>query len=177
MKNSIKVIIALVCIALLALGGSYLASRFSGGPQDEDTAYDESIDTSQASEASDDEDDPITKDYDNGIYFEEEEEDAVITPKKAQESDFVGRWEATSGQSAYYYGNVELNIKENGTWTGNITEEPLTGKWVRKDAGIYLTSEIFNCTLEFTQEGSLIMLEDYEDSDEEPVVVVLTKKK
>lgn len=182
MKNTSKIIIALIAIAAVAVVAAFL---FAGKESGKDTSSNEDTSETAVTEDNQDyvmpeevvlEDDPTTKDYDNGINFDEEIEDAEIEYKKSSVDDFIGSWEATSGQSAYFYGNVDLTINPDGTWTGNITEEPLKGKWKEQGGGIYLTSEIFNCNLTFTADGTLIMQEDYEDTDDEAVLVVLTHK-
>lgn len=181
MKNNTKVIIALIAIALAALLAAFIFARFttdSETPDVQDSAVSDGQETEYEMPEEEIvlEDDPTTKDYDNGIYFDEETEDAAIETKKASENEFIGSWEATSGQAAYLYGNVELKIETNGKWTGTITDEPLKGRWQKQGDGLYLTSEIFNCTLTFTSDGTLIMQEDYEETDEEAPVVVLTRK-
>ena len=64
---------------------------------------------------------------DNGISFDEEEEGADIVKVEAPDEDFYGTWTATSGMALYLYGNIDITIKEGGTWSGNITEEDMSG--------------------------------------------------
>lgn len=113
--------------------------------------------------------------YDNGIEFEEEGEGADLQFKKADESDFYGTWEATSGNAMYLYGNVEITIKKGGKWTGNIAEEDLEGEWTYDGTTMSLTSELYNATLSFTQDGKLVMQED-RDEDGNLINTVMTKK-
>ncbi len=181
MKNSSKVILALLAVAAVALIASFVFANLGNdsesaeAPADVNTA--DSKEYVMPEEEMVLEDDPTTADYDNGIYFDEEGEDVEVETKNASESDFIGAWEATSGQAAYLYGNVELTIETNGTWKGNITEEPLKGRWQKRGEGIYLTSEIFNCTLTFSKDGTLMMQEDYnDDSGDEASIIVLTRK-
>ena len=54
------------------------------------------------------------EDYDNGIEFEEEAEGAELHFKPVEQDQFFGEWVATSGQSLYMYGEVEINIKPTG---------------------------------------------------------------
>lgn len=179
MKNTSKIIIALIAIAAIAIIAAFLFANAGGKSEDDQTSADPALEEQEYEMPEEEmvlEDDPTTADYDNGIYFDEEGEDAEVETKKAPESDFIGKWTATSGQAAYYYGNVDLTIETNGTWSGNITEEKLKGKWKAQGGGLYLTSDVFNCTLQFSSDGNLLMQEDYEDSDEEAVIVVLTRK-
>lgn len=115
------------------------------------------------------------EDYDNGISFEEEAEGADLHFKAVPVEDFFGSWSATSGQAMYMYGNVDLDIKANGTWTGNIAEEDLSGKWEADKDHLNMTSDLINFTLSFTDGGKLIMQEDREE-DGELLNTVLTKK-
>ena len=114
--------------------------------------------------------------YDNGISFEEEADGAEITTQKADVKDFMGSWEATSGQAKYQYGNVDFTIKEDGTWTGNITDEDFEGNWEESGDGISLKNDLFEFKLAFTDKGVLIMQYDPEDETGELVTNVLTKK-
>lgn len=179
MKKAIAALAAILVIAVIAVFAlesklnapdpaadtdqtpSKVAQRVEDDPGDQDVEL---------------EDDPTTKNYDNGIVYEDETEGSQVHTEKSGPEGFIGSWTAKSGQAAYFYGNVDIKIDTNGTWKGNITEEELRGKWIEKDGGLYLTSEIFNCTLKKSPEGHLIMQEDIEDSDEEGVIVVLTRK-
>lgn len=118
------------------------------------------------------------EDYDNGIYFDEEGEFAEINTEKVSQENFYGSWTATSGKAMYLFGNFDITIKSDGSWSGNIADEPLKGKWVQNGDGLSLTSELFDFDLAFTKEGALVMKhvpdDDYEESD--PIIIVLTKK-
>lgn len=116
-----------------------------------------------------------TEDYDNGIYFDEEADGAEIVAKKKSSDEFVGSWKATSGQSIYQYGNVDIEVKEDGTWSGNVSSEPLTGKWVETDEGLHLTSDFFDCNLMFTENNVLVMRYTPND-DGDYLTTVLTKQ-
>ena len=181
MNNKKRIFLIFLCIGLITFSGGCSGFDLFGTGEEEAVPSSSGGGSTPAVQDEQEsepvlEDDPTTKEYDNGIYFDEEEEDAVIETKKADVLDFTGSWEATSGQSAYMYGNVDLKINANGTWTGNISEEPLNGKWKKDGDTLLLSSEIFNCTLQFSKDGNLLMQEVYEDSDEEAVIVVLTKK-
>ena len=95
--------------------------------------------------------------------------------KKKSSDEFVGSWKATSGQSIYQYGNVDIEVKEDGTWSGNVSREPLTGKWSETDEGLHLTSDLFDCDLMFTEDNVLVMRYS-PNEDGEYLTTVLTKK-
>lgn len=115
------------------------------------------------------------EDYDNGVTFEEEEEEFDVVVSKKSIDQYYGKWEATSGQAVYQYGEVNLNIKKNGTWTGYIADEDLEGTWKETSEGIALTSELFDCDLSFTDSGVLLM-RFLPYGDTETINTVLTKK-
>jgi hypothetical protein len=115
------------------------------------------------------------EDYDNGIVFDEEAEGAELSFKKAEEADFIGKWEATSGQALYMYGNIDLDIRDGGKWSGNVAEEDLEGKWEFDGTTMSLTSELFDATLSFTEDGKLILQEDRAE-DGILLNTVMTKK-
>jgi len=117
----------------------------------------------------------IYDEIDNGIIYDEELEDAELTFKETKPEDFYGTWVNSSGQSLYMYGHVELTIKEDGKWTGNVAGEDLEGTWEFADNSVNLTSELFNAKLSFTDTGKLIMQEDRE-GDGEYLNSVLDKK-
>lgn len=112
--------------------------------------------------------------YDNGIDFEEESEGAQLSFKSSEESDFIGSWTSTSGQANYLYGNIDLDIQEGGKWTGNVADEDLSGSWTFDGTFFSLSSELFNVTLAFTEDGKLIMQED-RAGDGELLNTVLTR--
>ena len=105
----------------------------------------------------------------------QEAEDAELTFKESEKKDFVGTWTADSGQSVYMYGNVELDIKKDGTWTGNIAGEDLKGTWEMDESSAVLESDLFNASLSYTDKNVLIMQEDRE-GDGDYINTVLKKK-
>jgi hypothetical protein len=141
-------------------------SMFSGGGSDDAS---EEIDAEEMTP------EEMDEAYDNGIEFEEEAEGAKLTFKSSSKEDFYGSWESTSGHSIYMYGNIDLKITADGSWTGNVAGEDISGKWTFEDPTLTLSSELFNATLSFTKDGKLILQEIREDSDE-PINTVLTKK-
>ena len=55
----------------------------------------------------------------------------------------------------------------------------MSGKWVEKNGGIYLSSDLLEFQLAFTPDGTLVMLlqpDDDDDEHEDYIVTVLTKK-
>ena len=116
-----------------------------------------------------------TEDYDNGIYFDEEADSAEIVTSKKSSDSFIGSWEATSGQAMYQFGNVDFDIKDDGTWTGNVSDEDLEGKWKETSEGIHLTSDLLDCDLVFTENNVLVMRYSPDD-DGEYINAVLSKK-
>ena len=114
-------------------------------------------------------------DYDNDIVFNEELEGAELSFKDAKAEDFYGSWVATSGQSLFMYGNVDLTISDGGKWHGNVAGEDLEGSWDYADNSLNLSNELFNAKLSFTKDGKLIMQEDREGNGEY-INAVLSKK-
>ena len=142
-KNGILIII----IALIAIAaGAFAVIKMN----------DANIPSGGGSEVSGQED-PDSSGIDNGISFDEELEDAELSFKNASQEDFYGKWHATSGQSVYMYGNVDLSINEGGQWKGSVTEESLSGTWEYSSGSLLLSSELFNAKLSFTKDGKLII--------------------
>ena len=113
----------------------------------------------------------------NGIYFMEEEDDAVIEKVQSDVSKYYGEWEATSDMALYLYGNIDVTVNKDGTWKGNITGEELGGKYEYLGDHMHMTDSlagIFDFDLAFDKGGNLILIDT--DSDDE-VNTVLTKKK
>ena len=97
--------------------------------------------------------------------FEEEAEGAELHFKPVEQDQFFGEWVATSGQSLYMYGEVEINIKQTGGWSGNIADEEVSGKWEYSKGSLLLTSDLFEATLSFTNDGKLIMQEQRDERE------------
>lgn len=115
-------------------------------------------------------------DEDNDVIIEEELEGSEIEKAKEEPPKFIGKWTATSAQAEYLYGNVDIEIKGDNTWTANVTEEEFDGTWVQDEYGITLTSSLLDCKFYFSTSGKLIM-EDYRFEDSgDPLITVLTKR-
>ncbi len=163
-KKWIYIIVALVVIVA---AGAFFAIKNSGSADSKPAeANEDVVDTDDS--------------FENGIAFDEEEEDAVIEKVDAPAEDFVGSWSATSDMSNYLYGNIDVTVKDDGTWTGNITEEDVKGTWTKEGTDLHLVSEDGDIDLlfAFTKNGTLVMQRDLSDEGEEAefVTTVLTKK-
>ena len=109
----------------------------------------------------------------NGIAFDEEGDGASVETVKKDVSDFYGEWEATSDQAHYLYGSIDITVKEDGTWEGEITEEPLNGTWEDMGDHLHMNNDIFSFDLAYSNGGNLMMI----DTDSDDVIyTVLTKK-
>lgn len=166
MKNTLK-IFSIIMLSLAMTLSMAACSIFSGGGSDGSSEQAESEDISP---------EEMEEMYDNGIEFEEEVEGAELHFKSSSKEDFYGSWESTSGQSIYMYGNIDLKITADGSWSGNVADEDVSGTWKFKDPTLVLSGEDFNASLSFTDDGKLILQEIREDSDE-PINTVLTEKK
>lgn len=137
--------------------------------------------TAEDSTLSEDEvDDLISKDYDNGVMFDEEMEGYKVEVKKSPVTDFVGSWEATSGNAHYLLGNLDLKINADGTWKGNVAGDDVSGTWAEQDGGIYIKCKDnrvnFGGQLIFNPSGNLIYSYYPLENSTEPTNIVLTKK-
>ena len=70
------------------------------------------------------------------------------------------------------FGNVDLVINEDGTWTGNIVEEDFSGTWEYVDSSLNITSSdnLIKWNLFYVEDGSL-MFKDLDDPDLAPLVL------
>ena len=96
-------------------------------------------------------------DYDQPKY-DSEEDGAEVVKKEHPAEDFYGSWKATSKRSAYMYGNVDITIKEDGTWNGNVTEEDFHGKWTYDNGAVVIkdSEDIIDFTLFYNDDGYLM---------------------
>ena len=92
---------------------------------------------------------------------------------------FYGTWISTSADTENLYGNLEITIKENGTFTANITDENLTGKWHKIDGGIEYNNELISGKIFYGPTCIMTFEEFDEDGNEtdDDIMVVLKKKK
>ena len=109
----------------------------------------------------------------NGIVFDQEEDDAKLAFIERDPSDFYGSWTATSDKAIYLYGNIDITVKQDGTWTGNITGEKLGGKWEQVGDRLHMDNDLFSFDLAFESSGELILIET---GDDYSFNTVMTKK-
>lgn len=103
---------------------------------------------------------PANNDFDDPS-LDNEIEGAEITPVDHDEMDFVGSWYAPSDKAEYLYGNVNLKINEDHTWSGNITEEKFQGRWRAGGTGILIqdSNHLINWQLFFDADGTMMFNE------------------
>lgn len=120
------------------------------------------------------EDESTDEDY-NGISYKEEGDNYTVKKVKASPEMFIGTWRSTSDRAIYYYGDVELTIKDNGTWKGIITEEDVKGTWTFSGNTMHMNDVVvdFDFDLAFNNTGKLLMIERLEDGE---LHTVLTRK-
>ena len=111
----------------------------------------------------------------NGIVFEEEQDGADIQYKDEDYSKFVGEWVATSDMSNQLYGNVDITINEDHTWSGNITDDEYSGECVDAENGIDIKVRSFDFNLAFDENGTLILTRYGKDGNSD-IHTVMTRK-
>ena len=110
----------------------------------------------------------------NDVYYVEEEDDASIKIVPSKTSNFFGTWTTTSDKAQFLYGDIVVEIKEDGTWKGSITGEPLSGTWDNKGDHLRLNNDLFSFSLAFTDTGTLLFIDD---EAEDVINLVLSRKK
>ena len=80
----------------------------------------------------------------NGIEFKEEDEDAHLAFVGKDVDDYVGTWTATSDKAIYLYGNLDVTVNADGTWTGNVTGEKIGGNWKQVGDRLHMENELFS---------------------------------
>lgn len=170
MKKQWKLII-LIIVLLVAVAGVLLILKNRAPKEthiDVDNIDDaiEAID--EATEAGE------IPEYGSGIDFEEEADGAQLSFSKSDVKSYYGTWEATSDQAIYLYGRIKLTINEDKTWHGIVVDEEEKGTWTFDGTKMDLSSEFFNVSLSFTEDGKMVMQEDRE-GDGEYLNTVLTK--
>lgn len=101
----------------------------------------------------------------NNELYDKELEGSVVHEAKKSESDFFGTWVATSDRAEYLYGNINLTIHEDGTWTGNVTEEDFSGTWKYNGKSITLHSELVDYNLLYDESG-VLLFQDHMDMED-----------
>ena len=152
-----KKLLSVFLILLLSLSAfAFTSCSLFGGEDERDDSY-------STEETLPDLDDPALVNEEDGA------EPVTVTH---DEEDFVGKWSATSEHAQFLFGNVDLKINEDGTWSGNITEEKFSGKWHYNGTGITIKDNggLINFNLFFVQDGTL-MFKDNDDPDMAPLVL------
>ena len=164
-----KKIISLLLIASLLLSCMALAACKKSAEEDEEKTA--SVDIDELAEDVESEDDYVDPNPDDPAY-ENELDGAEPVMTAHDEKDFYGKWSATSEHAHYVFGNVDLVIGDDGTWSGNIVEEEFNGTWEYKDSSLYITSSdnLIKWNLFFVEDGSL-MFKDLDDPDLAPLVL------
>lgn len=161
--------VLLIAVALIAALGAWIILSHNSS---DNKRADDSIMTEEEDLTESDDEELIEKEEGNGIAFDAESDDAVFEKKEADESAYYGAWEATSDLALYLYGSIDILVKEDGTWEGHITGEPLGGKYDYLGDHMHMNDDLFSFDLAFDQDGNLIMIDT--DSDDE-IHIVLTK--
>ena len=163
----------IIGIVLIAALGAWLFAGHS-----KQAAEEASITEEDPTNMTEDIQDELLEEQDEGtgIGFEEESDEAVVTIVEKEKASYFGTWTATSDMAHYLYGDIEVTVKENGTWSAVITGEPTGGTW--KEVGDHLHmddgGQLLSFDLAFSDNGNLVMI----DTDSDDVVyTVLTKKK
>lgn len=156
-----KKLISLFLVCLLILTAALLSSCKK---EKEEKASGVSTGLKQQMKESEDFEDPSLKN---------EEDTAVLVNTPHPEEDYIGKWTATSDHAEWLYGNVNLKINEDHTWSGNITEESYTGRWTYTSEGVVIKDKkgYINWKLYFVADGSLV----FEDIESPGSPIVLKK--
>ena len=88
------------------------------------------------------------------------------------ESNFFGKWEATSPTAKNLYGFLEVTINEDGTVIMDMAEEHLEGTWEKVDGGIHFHNELFDGDCFYGKKCKMVIKEIEEDGE---IKVTLTK--
>lgn len=160
-------------VFLLLLMVVFMTAACSGSSGDASAADDQSSEEVAVENQVDPNAEIIYMPEGTGISFDEEIEDAQLEFVESDTSAYIGSWESTSDRATYLYGNVDLTIKDDGTWTGNITEEDFEGTWEAAGDHIHMNNEIFSFDLSFEKSGKLILIET---GDDHVFYTVLTEK-
>lgn len=75
---------------------------------------------------------------------------------------FYGTWVATSDKAEYLYGNLEITINEDGSFTGNVTQEDFSGTWEKAENGIEFSSVLLSGELYFGDTCKMVIYDEYD---------------
>lgn len=107
------------------------------------------------------------------VVYPEEVDGAKIMKVETESAKYFGTWEGKSFHAVQLYGNLEIKVKADGTWTANITDEKIRGSWKNEGDHLHMKSDVFSFDLAFDREGSLVMIEG---EGEDELHTVLEKK-
>ena len=130
-------------------------------------------DVYESAEGTVDENGDLVEQSGNGVTFKEEDEDAHLAFVGKEPEDLFGSWTATSDKAIYLYGNLDVTVNSDGTWTGNVTGEEIGGKWKKVGDHLHMDNELFSFDLAYESSGKLILIETGEDAS---FNTVMTKK-
>lgn len=149
MKNRIRLVMLALLIALTA---GVLTACVTEGEVERESAG-----NGQQKTGKTDFDDPA---------YRNEEDGAEVKEVQRDEKDFIGSWSATSERAKYNFGNVDLTIKEDHTWAGNIIEDNYRGRWDYKGGVIEIKDSegLIDYELFYASDGTL-MFRDLEDPE------------
>ncbi len=155
-----KRLISLLSIAIMLFSSACALSACSqGGPTPESQQLESQMESG-------------SNDLENPAYANEEE-GADVQEVASDDSTFIGKWEAPSDRAEYLYGNINLTISKDGTWSGNLTGEDFSGKWKYNGSCITISSELVNADLFKAKDGT-IMFRDH-DTPEDLIVLMPVK--
>lgn len=112
-----------------------------------------------------------TEDY----YEMSDEKKASLATKASQMNkdpdNFYGTWVATAGEAIDLYGNMEIEIRKDGTFYAEVTDEKFSGTWKKIDGGIAYKSQLMNgkiyygktCEMEIEDSGVSVIIEKKKD--------------
>ena len=105
-------------------------------------------------------------DFDNPIY-DDEQDGAEVVRESHDVEDFYGKWRATSNHAAYLYGNIDINIKKDGTWKGNITDENFSGAWTYDGSQMVIKDRegVIDFTMFYNDKGIMHVVNNEEPED------------
>lgn len=159
-RKKLHVLLAVI----LTLSLTLMASCSKEDVEDVGGAGNTGQETEAVNGVEDVESEEVSKSVERDPSLDKEIEGARYIPVKRKPEKFFGSWTAVSEKAEFLYGNVELKIRKDGTWTGNVTDIDLEGTWKAGGTGITITDKegLIDWKLFYTADGTL-MIEDNED--------------
>ena len=158
MKKYLSILLIFTIILTMGL----FTTACSKDDEDANANSNSSLDL-DAEDSEDDADPDLKENPSKGISYDEENDEAVIKRTKSDSTRYFGSWTALSDKAEYLYGNIDIKINEDGTWSGDITGEKLKGKWTNKGDHLHMQNELFSFDLTFDTSGNLVMIETGSD--------------